>query len=77
MFCSAARLVVRLGIQNTIGPCRNYRLTSLFSFKGSPEILLFRASCPLNLTDYGIEPPNILFYSVNEQVYFRVETVMK
>lgn len=39
--------------------------------------LILEASWTLNLDDYNIEPPGILFYKVNEEQKIRIEATLK
>jgi polyisoprenoid-binding protein YceI len=41
------------------------------------DSLKIRASWPLDITDYQIDPPNVLFYSMKERVEVRIEAVLK
>lgn len=43
----------------------------------TPEGLRVKAAWTLNITDYDIEPPGILFYRVSEEIDIRIDALLK
>jgi len=57
------------------GTTRSVRINGTIQVNGNELIL--EASWTLNLDDYNIEPPGILFYKVNEEQKIRIEATLK
>jgi len=45
--------------------------------KDMQDSVQVRASWPLNITDYNIKPPHVLFYSVEKRIDIHIEAVLK